>query len=648
LCPLVGALLNGFLGADIQRTFGRRAVHAVAITAMLAAAAVALFGFATLRALPPDGRYLLDRVFPLLPSLQVHFALALDPLSSVLTLVITGVGAAIHLYATAYMDEDAAPWRFFAYLNLFVFSMLLLVLGDSFLVLFFGWEGVGLCSYLLIGYWYREPANGIAGFKAFVVNRVGDWGFLIGVFLLVASLGAPALVFRHLAAAAPSLSSQVAFFACLLFFFAATGKSAQLPLFVWLPDAMAGPTPVSALIHAATMVTAGIYLIARLSFLFVLSPAAMSVVAAVGAITALFAATIGLFQYDIKKVLAYSTISQLGLMFVGVGVGAWWAAVFHLVTHACFKACLFLGAGSLIHAMHEHEEDPQDLRNMGGLGAVLPRTRWTYLVACWAIAGFPIAAGFYSKDEILARAFVGGGVLLWATGLTTALCTSFYMFRSYYLAFEAWPATDEQRAHLHESPAAMTGVMALLAAASVLTAALALVLERWLAPVVAVREFALGHTLELALMAASLAVAVAGWLGARWLYQDAAASELRRKQLKRTWRRLHGVVLGRYHVDALYDLLFVRPFHRAAVAVAWLDTHFVDGLVNGLAVVSRAAARLTGAIDDRLVDGAVNALSSGILDGGKRLRRLQTGRINTYVLAVVVGVVLLVVLTALV
>ncbi len=540
LVPLVGAAVNGLVGARLQRRLGKQAVSVVAIGVVVAAAALALGAVGQLAAMPAGRHLLVDRVFTMLQlgALRVDFTLVLDPLSAVMVLVITVVGALIHLYAVGYMADEPAYWRFFAYLNLFVAAMLLLVLGDGFLTLFFGWEGVGVCSYLLVGFWYSEPKNARAGMKAFVVNRVGDWGFLVGVALLFWALAgswstvdhryyvdaahvAPTLSFRALEAQlsipafAASLTDKTIFGApiplvvALLLLLGACGKSAQAPLHVWLPDAMAGPTPVSALIHAATMVTAGVYLIARLRFLFVLSPAALAVISVVGVCTALGGAILGMFQYDIKRVLAYSTISQLGFMFVALGVGAFGAALFHLVTHACFKACLFLGSGSVIHGMHrltharhtghldedelrsesetdrhayvsgddEHQPaqldprvesdptDPQDMRNMGGLGALMPLTKWSYLVACWAIAGFPWAAGFWSKDEILAAAFAHSH-LLWFVGVNTAGLTAFYMFRSYYLTFEGRPPTAAHRRHVRESPRVMTWVLLALAVAS--------------------------------------------------------------------------------------------------------------------------------------------------------------------------------------
>src|SRR5205085_1976046 len=458
--PLLGAALNAFLGARLQKRYGKRAVHAIAVGAMVLSCLVAEIAFwKMVFAHHPQERFFEDHLWTMWQSgsLRVNLSFGLDPLCMLMTMIVTHVATLIHVYSVGYMADEPAYWRFFMWLNLFVFSMLLLVMGSNFLVMFFGWEGVGLCSWGLIAFWYEDIEKAKAGMKAFVVNRFGDFGFIIGLFILFWSLSGtrahgtnkyvpekglsgavrgvapvlprtapsgvklgPTVEFRELRNQIADESSGMAerlkkmtfwgfpvlALVCILFFVGAAGKSAQIPLYVWLPDAMAGPTPVSALIHAATMVTAGVYMVARLNFLFALSPAAMTVVASVGCLTAIFAASIGLFQYDIKKVLAYSTVSQLGFMFIGVGVGAYWAGIFHLMTHAFFKACLFLGSGSVILACH-HE---QDMRKMGGLAKYTPITRWTYLAACWAIAGFPWAAGFYSKDEILWKAWTANGL----------------------------------------------------------------------------------------------------------------------------------------------------------------------------------------------------------------------------------------------
>ncbi len=784
LFPFLGAVLNAFFGKKLQDKVGKAAVHTIAIGAMVLASCVAVAAFIKLMAQPQHQRFLLDQVFPMMEigKFKVGMSFAVDPLSGMMALIITLIGTGIHIYSTGYMSEEPAYWRFFCYLNLFVFSMLLLVLGDSFIIMFFGWEGVGLCSYLLIGFWYKEKKNATAGMKAFVVNRVGDFGFVTGLFLLFWGLGGswsqingkyypdlsqgqtsakyevvvtdepganphaqaehhggelhhaeemehhgarhevvnigPTVVFRELRNQLSVTAANgerplvdellkknvwglpLVFLIGLCFFIGATGKSAQLPLYVWLPDAMAGPTPVSALIHAATMVTAGVYMIARLNFIFVLSPGAMTVVATVGALTALFAATIGLFQYDIKKVLAYSTVSQLGFMFIGVGVGAYWAGAFHLLTHACFKACLFLGSGSVIHGMHhlthhrehaahhgDHDDhhhevkkpdarlhadplDPQDMRNMGGLGALMPKTRWTYLIACWAIAGFPWAAGFYSKDEILWKAFSNGSTLvpgwfIWLIGLCAATLTSFYMFRSFYMTFEGRPATAEHKEHVHESPLNITGVLMVLAAASILAGLLGIpmlwthrppMLEHWLEPVTGLSDYFLtgarawkeNHGLEAAFMALSIGVATLGWLAARFFYKDLAKTEARLDALKAQWAGIHSLVFDKYRVDELYQKIFVRGFQKSAQAMSWFDAHAVDGLVNLVGLVSKGCAWIGGAIDTYLVDGAVNGVAFLFLEGGRRVRKVQTGRINNYVLGVVVGVIILVIVTSLV
>ncbi len=496
--PLLGSALNAFLGLRLQRAYGKRVNHAIAVGAMLLSCMVAEIAFWKMFVAAPQDRFFENHLWTMWQSgsLQVDLSFGLDPLGMMMTMIVTHVATLIHVYSTGYMADEPAYWRFFMWLNLFVFSMLLLVMGSNFVVMFFGWEGVGLCSYGLIGFWYEDLTKASAAMKAFVVNRFGDFGFIIGLFILFWSLSGvwsktnqylperglgsalvrgtspeparvsgsgttlgPTLEFRELRNQVSDESTGMAdrlkgmtlwgfpvlALICILFFVGAAGKSAQLPLYVWLPDAMAGPTPVSALIHAATMVTAGVYMVARLNFLFALSPPAMTVVAVTGVLTALFAASIGFFQYDIKKVLAYSTVSQLGFMFIGVGVGAYWAGVFHLMTHAFFKACLFLGSGSVILACH-HE---QDMRKLGGLRKYTPITRWTYLAACWAIAGFPWASGFYSKDEILWKAWTADGLsapwigpAIYVLGAIAALGTSFYMFRSYYMTF-----TGEYRGH---------------------------------------------------------------------------------------------------------------------------------------------------------------------------------------------------------
>src|SRR5215468_706799 len=433
LLPLIGAAINFLLGSWIQRSFGKRAIGVVGCGVVLAAFLIAVSGFFRMIALEPEHRFMLDRLWTWMNigGLNLDIAFWLDPLSMVMTLIVTGVGGVIHIYSIGYMHDEPSYWRFFGWLNLFTFAMLVLVLGDNMWLMFVGWEGVGLCSFALIGFWYKVLANTTAGNKAFIVNRVGDLAFVIALYSLFAALarvGHPTLVTREVAKYAPLLAGMPGYlgmtmvtFVTLLMFAGATGKSAQIPLYVWLPDAMAGPTPVSALIHAATMVTAGIYMVARLNFLFSMAPATMTVVAVVGGLTALGAATIGVAQNDIKKVLAYSTVSQLGYMFAAVGVGAYAAGVFHLMTHAFFKACLFLGAGSVIHGLHGE----QDMRRMGGIAPRMLVTTVTFLVGAVGLAGLPPFAGFFSKDEILSAEWGSGHKTMWALLLLGAFFTAF-------------------------------------------------------------------------------------------------------------------------------------------------------------------------------------------------------------------------------
>ncbi len=899
LAKAIEAFGNLFRDPGTQKSAPRRiasngVVRAVAVGAMLGAFLVTAYHVVQLISLAPDHRFLLSHVWRMarFGLLDINFDFAMDPLSGLMCLIITGVGSLIHVYASSYMEDDPDYWRFFAWLNLFVFSMLLLVLGDNFFVMFFGWEGVGLCSYGLIGFWWKDYKKATAGMKAFVVNRIGDFGFITGLAMLFWGLGgawtpegdyAPDLEQRFVAASATGIHEEgaepqgpmqragetpepkhdkpepkeaqprdrddrppprmppgphgpgqpgphgpgqpgqlgpgqpgqpgqppgmprqpagtvaghpqpqnpggppggpsggeqkpetsghgyltltaypgallylddsrtemkengrplsppfvrheisggyhsfriqpgngvddqlvrhVAFggdkelvltpigptvtfrqvrdqlalhdgkgkhtflqnlkdkrignhmlitVACLLLFLGACGKSAQVPLYVWLPDAMAGPTPVSALIHAATMVTAGVYMIARLSFLFSLSATACGVVALVGAFTALFAATMGFFQYDIKKVLAYSTVSQLGFMFIGVGVGAYWAGVFHLMTHAFFKACLFLAAGSVIHGMHavEHGEvASQDMRNMGGLKKVMPLTRWTYLIACMAITAVPPGlAGFWSKDEILFKAFTSenmahvSGVLVYVMGLVAAACTSFYMWRSYYLTFEGTPRNKKVLTAVHESPNAMTYVLVTLAALSAIGGVFfgstivgkmfgveSPLLENWLEPVLdqAKVHFAEpGAAVEYGLMGLSVALAIGAWALARYRYGEA-----RRDDWDAVEQRLPGFTLlqNKYYVDEIYAATFVRAVLRLRMVLSGFDKWVVDGIVNGIAVITMAVAWINGMIDATFVDGAVNFVAEGTLKAGHKLRGLQTGRIQNYIYGALGGV----------
>ncbi|HXO20344.1 MAG TPA: NADH-quinone oxidoreductase subunit L [Thermoanaerobaculia bacterium] len=537
-----------------------------------------------------------------LHSLRIDVAFLLDPLSAVMLFVVTFVGFWIHVYSVGYMGHEEGYRRYFCYLNLFLGAMLLLVLGDNFLVLFMGWEGVGLCSYLLIGFYYDQEFPPYAGKKAFIVNRVGDFAFLLGMFALVAKFGTLkyAELFPRLAAH-PGLATapyagglSVAGFVALCFFVGAMGKSAQIPLYVWLPDAMAGPTPVSALIHAATMVTAGVYMVARTNVLYQLAPGVSGFVAAIGAATAIFAGSIALAQNDIKKVLAYSTVSQLGYMFLAAGLGAYSAAIFHLMTHAFFKALLFLGSGSVIHAMGGE----QDMRQMGGLKKALPITYRTFWLGALAISGIPPLAGFFSKDEILAAAAGGGQWLLYGVGLLTAGLTAFYMFRAVYLTFGGeFRGSEKQRHHLHESPPSMTVPLVVLALGTVgagwvgIPAALSFgrrldLFGRFLDPVIAriaghprtAGEMGIG--LERGLMFLAILVAAGGILLARRLYTrgDGVAAD---DALARRQPRLHDLLAHKYYVDELYDRAIVRPL-AALSTFCWkvVDNVFVDGSIT--------------------------------------------------------------------
>ena len=659
LFPLLGAIINGVFGAKIQARFGKNGISIVACTAVGLAFLFALWAFFQLASLEPEERYLLDTLLRWIHigALQVDIAFAVDPLSGLMLLIVTGIGGLIHLYSTGYMHDDEAYWRFFAYLNLFTAAMLTLVLADNLLLMFVGWEGVGLCSYGLIGFWYKEQANTTAGNKAFIVNRIGDAGFTLGIFIIFWSLfeaghGTTA-VFRDLSQLIHHLEGQLvwgvpaATLAALCLFVGATGKSAQIPLYVWLPDAMAGPTPVSALIHAATMVTAGVYMMARMHFLFSMSPVALSVVATVGALTALVAATIGLAQFDIKKVLAYSTVSQLGYMVLGVGVGAYGAAVFHLMTHAFFKACLFLGSGSVIHAMG----DEQDMRKMGGLREKMPLTFWTFLISTIAIAGLPPLAGFFSKDEILWLTFSGGHPGLWLIGFAAAGMTAFYMFRQVFMVFFGESRADEHtKEHLHESPAVMTYPLVVLAVGAVFAGFLGVppalggsnILEHWLEPVFAGGHGG-GHTaqhhievIEYVLMAASVGIAAVGIFLAYLIYYRQSVSA-------DTFTAVGGgipyqAVFNKYYVDELYQATVVR----GTLAVSWLcsafDRNVVDFIVNSVAKLTGLVGWAVGRFDHYVIDGLVNGLADVIFGIGNRLRQIQTGNLSIY-LYVIVGAI---------
>ncbi len=654
--PLIGSIVNGLLGAKIQKSMGKGAIGVIACTPVIAAFGLSLNAVFTLKGLEPEKRFLIDNLYRWidLGSLKVDMAFMIDPLSAVMILVVTGVGGLIHIYATGYMHDDKAFWRFFAYLNLFTAAMLTLVLGDSLLLLFVGWEGVGLCSYALIGFWYHDHANARAGNKAFIVNRVGDFGFVLGMFLLFWSLDAQghgSLTIREMVKWAPSIKDMSLWgwpavtVATLFLFVGAAGKSAQIPLFVWLPDAMAGPTPVSALIHAATMVTAGVYMTARMNVFFSMAPDTLNVIAIIGVATALLAATIALTQNDIKKVLAYSTVSQLGYMFVGVGVGGYAAAIFHLMTHAFFKACLFLGAGSVIHAMH-HE---QDMRKMGGLKQWMPLTFSTFFISVLAIAGFPPFAGFFSKDEILWLAFTSphGNKFVWFLTLCGAGMTAFYMFRQLFMTFYGKCRADHHtQEHLHESPSVMTMPLVILAIGAVFAGLIGLPgvlggsqFAHWLEPVIHAHEGGhAAHALEWGLMAVSVAVASFGVFIAFLMYRRESLSPeifcnlaggLPYRLFDRKW-----------YFDEIYQVIFVNGTLLLARIGSLFDQYIIDGIVDGSASLTRFASWLNGLFDDYIIDGMVNAVANITFWAGNMFRRLQTGNINGYLFVILIAMAL--------
>ena len=655
LLPLLAATVHGITLALLRRPLSRWTTIVLSCGAPSVAFGIAFLSLLQLAGQPADQRFLTDTVYTWIGSgsLSADVAFLFDPLSAVMTLVVTGVGSLIHVYSVGYMDddhrEDRGFQRFFCFLNLFLFSMLALVLGDNLVLMFLGWEGVGLCSYLLIGFWYADRWNAYCGSKAFIVNRIGDFGFLIGIFLLFWSLadaGAATVNFQELQAALPKIAEQtvtlpdwLAFLPGaphwrlttligLCFFLGAVGKSAQIPLYVWLPDAMAGPTPVSALIHAATMVTAGVYMVCRMGFLYAEAPGASAVIAWTGALTALLAATIAIAQTDIKKVLAYSTVSQLGYMFLAAGCGAYSAAIFHVVTHAFFKALLFLGAGAVILAMH-HE---QDTDKMGGLRAQVPWTHRWFLIGVLAISGIPPFSGFFSKDEILLSAYLAdalpGHDALYAIGLGTAGLTALYMFRLYFRTFAGeCRAPAEVRAHAHDPTQWILAPLAVLGALSFLGGwlgpsaaftswmgvdpAQSNSLANFLAPVLHGTHHEVGFETEQGLAVLSVAVAGAGVLLAAWLYVWRPGMPAR---IRQSLAALHRAVVHKYYVDEAYDALFVRPLVALSENVLYrgIDAGVIDGIANGSA---------------RLVRGFANGV----------LRQFQSGLAQGYLVVMLIG-----------
>jgi NADH-quinone oxidoreductase subunit L len=667
LLPLAGFLVNAFFGRRLPKSTS----GGLACLAIIGSFLVSVLAIRTMAG-NPDGA-LQEDVFTWMSSgtLRLPFSLRLDHLSALMILVVTGIGSLIHLYSTGYMhdESDAEYARYFSYLNLFASFMLVLVLGASFPVMFVGWEGVGLCSYLLIGFWFRKKSAADAGKKAFVVNRIGDFGFILGMLLIFATFGT--LDFQQVAAAADTRAIEhgavgVMSVATLLLFLGATGKSAQLPLHVWLPDAMEGPTPVSALIHAATMVTAGVYMIGRNAVLFSHAPATLAVVAAIGIATALMAGTIGLVQTDIKRVLAYSTVSQLGYMFLAMGVGAYAAGIFHLYTHAFFKALLFLGSGAVIHAL----AGEQDLRNMGGLKKHLPMTYWTFLIGALAIAGVPFLSGFFSKDEILYRTFTSqapGRLLLWGIGLATSLLTATYMFRLVFLAFHGerrqslgTHGTHGTHGPPHDAPPSMAIPLIVLAIGSIFAGYVGVPhavggsnrIETFLEPSFEVAESARGtkttaaegtpsravaggvhavtlqtepahgsaggsESTELMLMAISSGIAFAGIGIAAYFWLRPGRDPGPADELARRMSGLYDLLCHKYYVDEIYDAAIVQPVRLLSTAGLWRG------------------------VDAGMIDGAVNGAGLWVQAGSGRLRRLQTGSVRTYAASLFLGVVLI-------
>ncbi|MGR3218767.1 MAG: NADH-quinone oxidoreductase subunit L [Candidatus Anammoxibacter sp.] len=630
LFPALGSAMNMLYGKKLsKKTSGRIACAVIGISFFLS-----ILVFLSLIKLPPEERFAEDCLFTWISAGDfVAFAsLQVDQLSAIMILIITGVGFLIHIYSVGYMRDDEGFSRYFSYLNLFSLSMLILVLSDNFLLMLVGWKGVGLCSYLLIGFWYEKKSAGDAGKKAFIVNRVGDFGFILAMLLIFVTFGT--LNFTEVFHSAPDAlqsGGSVVTMITLLLFVGAVGKSAQLPLYTWLPDAMEGPTPVSALIHAATMVTAGVYMVSRCSVLYEMAPLSMTVVAVIGAGTALFAAIIGLVQNDIKRVLAYSTISQLGYMFLACGVGAYVAAIFHLMTHAFFKALLFLGSGSVIHALGGE----QDMRKMGGLRSRLKKTHLTFFIGTLAIAGIPPFAGFFSKDEILFEALINGNKLYWVIGAVAAFLTSFYMFRLLFMTFYGKSRMDKHvEEHVHESPSNMILPLMVLALLALVGGFVGLpglsLISKFLGPVMASEH---GHELGKAIaegmhggghmtkvyimMAVSTGIAIAGILLAYIMYMKVPSLPGR---LAARFSLLHKVILNKFYVDEIYDAIFVNPTKKFSIFLwKFFDVKVVDGIVNGTATIVEL--------------------------NGSMLKMFQTGFVRNYAFLMVFGGILIILFT---
>jgi NADH-quinone oxidoreductase subunit L len=658
LFPLATAAVMLFFGRGLKNGL----VNLLCVGSVFLSFVYSFGAFLELTAMPAGERIATKILFEWVPAGPYHmldgriahfvadWGFQLDPLSAVMILIVTGVGFLIHLYSTGYMAHEGGYYRFFGYLNLFMFSMLMLVLANNLLLLFVGWEGVGTCSYLLIGFYFHKKSASDAGKKAFIVNRIGDAGFLLGIFMTSALLGTvrfaeigPALAAGHFALGDPRITAIA-----LLFFVGATGKSAQIPLYVWLPDAMEGPTPVSALIHAATMVTAGVYMVTRTNAVYLLAPKAMAVVALTGAFTALFAASIGVVQNDIKKVLAYSTVSQLGYMFLACGVGAFTAGIFHLMTHAFFKGLLFLAAGSVIHAL----SGEQDMRKMGALSKKIPVTYWTMLIATLAIAGIFPFAGFMSKDLILGKTFEKDA-LLWAIGYFTAGMTAFYMFRLIFMTFHGPSRVDHDvEHHIHESPRAMLIPLVILAVLSIVGGWISWPeilggnshFVHFLAPVVGTPQDArlegatTGSRLgEIHLMILSEGLVVLGILSAWYLYIK--RTELPDK-IANSLGGFYRLVYHKYYVDELYDAMFVNRAKDLGLALGAFDRNIIDGAgVNGAGWLARFISKVSMWWDTWIVDGSVRLGSFIVYGLGFVSKFFQTGYVQNYMLLIVVGLI---------
>lgn len=612
LAPLIAAAINLILG----RWYIKNRAHWLGVLAVGISFAVSIPAFLQV---VRTGEAFSQHLYTWIPAgdFQIPVTLYVDQLTAIMLLVVSGVSLLVHIYSVGYMRGDPGFYRFFAYLPLFVFSMLMLVMSNNYLVLFVFWEAVGLCSYLLIGFWYRRLSAAQAAKKAFIVNRVGDVGFGIGIMLIFTTFGT--LNYTQVFGAVGSVAEGTITLIALLLFTGAIGKSAQIPLFVWLPDAMEGPTPVSALIHAATMVTAGVFMVARSFPIFSASPVAMQTLAIVGAATAFVAATIGITQFDIKKVIAYSTVSQLGYMVFALGVGAWGAAIFHLVTHAAFKGLLFLGAGSVIHGMHNE----QDMRRMGGLRKYMPVTYWTFLIGAAANAGLVPLAGFWSKDEIIVGAWAGGYPIIAAVGLVAAFFTALYMFRVVFMTFHGRPRFDPNHVHPHESPLSMAGPLVLLAIPAVFLGFIGFPPEhgwfqQFIGPVFSHGPEAAGHEVSMATTLAfgliSTVIAVGG-IGIAWAAYITGA--INPKLVARQFEPIYKLFYNRWYFDEIYEVLIIHPLYLFSVFL-W---RFVD---------------------EKLIDGTVNGIASVLSFSSQRARRVQTGLVANYALAIALGAVVIV------